>query len=114
MMPAKRLWTDADDTIIAERRARRASWDGIAATLCASRSAVIDRARLLGVPPLPPLLRAARLEATREPLKAGDPRAWAVLTEATLLAGTEYPYPPLDLADVEPDVADLAALRLAA
>lgn len=94
-MPPKRLWTADEDITIAERRAQHASWDGIAMVVRASRSAVIDRARRIGVPPLPPRPPAAPDQSQREPLPAGHPLAWAVLTEATLLAGADYPYPPL-------------------
>ena len=95
-MPAKRPWTREHDTHIATSRAARRPWDGIAADLLASRSAVIDRARALHVPPLPPLPRAPPEEpANREPLAPGHPTAWAVLTEASLLAATPYPFPPI-------------------
>ncbi len=97
-MPAKRLWTPQDDTTIRHRRAERMSLDGIAIVLHVSRSAVIDRARAIGVPPLPPLPRPEPGPATRDPLPAGDPIAWAVLTEGTLLAESAFPYPPLGYA----------------
>jgi hypothetical protein len=94
-MPPKRLWTPDEDTAIAAQRAARLAWDRIAAHARASRSAVIDRARALGVPPLMPLPSAPADESNRDPLPAGHPTAWAVLTEGTLLDATPYPYPPL-------------------
>ena len=90
-MPVKRLWTATEDRQIANARAARHSWDIISAALGFSRSSVIERARALGIPRLTPVPADPESEADREPLAAGDPLAWAVLTEGTLLEGTDYP-----------------------
>ncbi len=90
-MPVKRLWTTSDDRQIATARAARRSWDTIAANLGFSRSSVIERARALAIPRLTPLPPDPEIEADRDPLPAGDPLAWAVLTDGTLLEGTAYP-----------------------
>jgi hypothetical protein len=96
-MPRKRLWTAEEDRTLAAERAARRSWDHIGAALRASRSAVIDRAHRIGVPRLPPIPPRRNLaDPNRDALPAGDPIAWAVLTERTLLAAAPYPFPPLD------------------
>lgn len=89
-MPAKRHWTPTEDRRIAASRYLRRSWDRIATDLSASRSAVIERARLLGVPRLPPIPPDPVEDARREPLAPGHPTAWAVLTENTLLEGAPF------------------------
>ena len=92
-MPAKRQWTPTQDRRIAASRLLRRPWERIAADLGASRSAVIDRARLLGIPPLPPLPPAPVEDPNRDPMPTGHPVAWAVLTAGTALADT--PFEPL-------------------
>jgi hypothetical protein len=94
-MPAKRHWTAAEDGAIRAARAARRSWDSIAGALGISRSAVIERARLLGLSRLAPLPPAPGDETGRDPLPAGHPRAWSLLTAGTLLDGAPYPFPPL-------------------
>ncbi len=89
-MPAKRHWTPHEDRRIAAARMLCRSWDAIGADLAASRSAVIERARLLAIPPMPRRGGVAPDEAGREPLPAGHPRAWAVLTAGTLLAAHPF------------------------
>ncbi len=93
-MPPKRLWTAEEDAAIAARRARRASWEGIAREVRASRSAVIDRARLLGLPRQRPVAPVAEAPRLRGPLPPGHPLAWGAITAATLLDGAAYPFPP--------------------
>ena len=94
-MPAKRSWTAADDAAIRAARAARRPWDSLARELAASRSAVIDRARLLGLARLPPLPAPPPDPRHRDPLPAGHPESWSLLTAATVLDGAAYPYPPL-------------------
>ena len=92
-MPAKRSWNQREDLLLRHKRAARMSWDEIARNLTASRSTVIDRARLLGIPRLAPIPAEPTDDPPRDPLPAGHPIAWAVLTEGTLLADTRYPGP---------------------
>ena len=92
-MPAKRQWTPLEDRRIAASRILRRSWDRIATDLSVSRSALIDRARLLGIPRLEPIPPETIEDPNREPLPAGHPTAWAVLTAGTLLDGA--PFEPL-------------------
>ncbi len=92
-MPAKRQWTPLEDRRIAASRILRRSWDRIATDLSVSRSALIDRARLLGIPRLEPIPPETIEDPNREPLPTGHPTAWAVLTAGTLLDGA--PFEPL-------------------
>lgn len=89
-MPAKRHWTPAEDRRIAASRILRRSWDRIAADLQASRSAIVERAKILGIPPLPPIQAEPAPDPHREPLPTGHPTAWAVLTGGTLLDGAPF------------------------
>lgn len=93
-MPTKLLWTDARDTCIRRLRAEGASWDTIAAAIQVSRWSAIERGRLIGArapekPEPPPA------DLAREPLPAGHPLTWGLLTQGTVLEGTAYPWPPL-------------------
>ena len=97
-MPAPLTWTAPRDTLLRRLRADGQSWEGIAAQMRISRWAVVERGRRIGarkleLPPAPP---AADLG--REPLPAGHPIAWQILTAGTLLADSHYPYPPLPVA----------------
>ena len=108
------VWTDHRDTILRTLREQGRSWDVIAAVFRISRWAAIERARKIGAHiPLPPRTpREPTAPGNREPLPAGHPLAWQVLTEGTLLAGTAYPYPP---PPIEPEAEEEAApLALAA
>ncbi len=90
------VWTDQRDTILRTLREQGRSWDVIAAVFRISRWAAIERARKIGAHiPLPPRIPREPDAGNREPLPAGHPLAWQILTEGTLLAGTAYPYPPL-------------------
>ena len=92
-MPRRLLWTEAQDSQIRRLRTEGASWDTIAAVLGMARWTVIDRGRRIGAlrPPrqcvLPPE------DPARDPLPAGHPRSWSVLTAGTVLEGTPYPLP---------------------
>lgn len=96
-MPAPLVWSPGSDHALARLRAERRSWDTIARALGVSRWAAIERAKAIGAhaPRHPQDRPAPRAEPGREPLPAGHPVAWAVLTEGTLLAATPYPYPPM-------------------
>jgi hypothetical protein len=86
------IWTPLADLTVLEMRGRFAPWPMIARHLQVGRSAVIERARSLGIPPktrLPPakpVLRAPRID--RPPLPPGHPVTWGAITD-----GTPYPYP---------------------
>jgi hypothetical protein len=107
------VWTELRDRALRTLREQGKSWDLIATALGMSRWAAIERARAIGahipLPPRPP--RPEKGPGGREPLPAGHPLAWQVLTEGTLLAGEAYPYPPLPPVEEEEEPA---ALRLAA
>lgn len=89
-MPAKRHWTPIEDSQIAASRLLRRTWDALAIDLQASRTALIEHARTLGIPRNPPPDSEPADEADREPLPAGHPTAWTVLTEGTSLAGSPF------------------------
>lgn len=95
-MPIKLHWTEDRDSCLRRLRAEGASWDRIAATLGISRWSAIERGRLLGAvaPPRPP---PPPPDLGREPLPAGHPTSWNLLTAGTLLEGTAYPWPPLGI-----------------
>ena len=92
-MPKKLVWTAAQDTQIRRLRAEGASWDTVATILGLARWTVIDRGRRIGA------LRPQRQsvlpqdDLARDPLPAGHPRSWGVLTAGTVLEGTPYPLP---------------------
>ena len=92
-MPLKLRWTNAQDTRIRQLRAEGATWDAIAAALCLTRSAVIERGRRIGARPPPPEFVAEPEDPHRGPLPAGHPRTWGVLNAGTVLAGEPYPSP---------------------
>jgi len=98
-MPLKHYWAPADDEALRTRCANRQSWDEIAAVLGVSRSTARERGRAIGArrpAPATPLPDAVTLgDPNRDPLPAGHPIAWAVLTEDTALAGAASPWPPL-------------------
>jgi hypothetical protein len=91
-------WTPAMDSRMCRMRLDGLSWAAIAGALHLSRDAVTARGRRLGLQrPLAPAPAAApEMDLSREPLPAGHPIAWDLLVEGTCLAGTPYPYPPLN------------------
>ncbi len=92
-MPAKLVWTEAQDTQIRRLRAEGASWDMIAAILGLARWTVIERGRRIGARRPPREFVAPSEDLHREPLPAGHPRSWGAITEDTVLADTPYPLP---------------------
>lgn len=98
-MPRKHYWTPAEDEVLRVHRANRQSWDEIAAALGISRSTARDRGRAIGArrptPGRPGPDPEMLADPNRDPLAAGHPIAWAVLTEGTTLAGAASPWPPL-------------------
>ena len=93
-MPERLDWTPAADATILTMRAYGATWSTIGEKLGLSRNSVIERGRRINALGGPRnLTRPARppvAEPNREPLAAGHPTAWSVLTEGTLLDGTLY------------------------
>ena len=105
-MPTPLVWTEPRDTILFTLRAEGRSWDAIAAVLGISRWATIERGRKLGAQKPPPSLAAAAFaDGAREPLPAGHPMSWGAITAGTLLDGATYPYPPIDGAAPDMDLA---------
>ena len=92
-MPKKFIWTDAQDSQIRRLRAEGASWDTIAAILGLTRWAIIERGRRIGARPPPREFVPPPEDPSRDPLPAGHPRSWGVLTAGTVLEDTPYPLP---------------------
>jgi hypothetical protein len=92
-MPHILPWTQPMDARLQRLRREGAPWRAIAAELRLSPLAVRARGRRLGladwspadVPGAPP----AREDLHRPPLPAGDARAWDILTQGTVLEGTD-------------------------
>ena len=91
-MPIRLHWSEATDLKLRRLRAEGASWDAIAAALGVSRWTAIERGRLIGAQRPPPDYRA-KPNLAREPLPAGHPQSWGLLTRGTALDGARYPYP---------------------
>ncbi len=95
MPPAERgrpEWSAARDLRLRRLRAEGAGWPAIAADLGVSADVARERGRRIGArPPAAAAAAPAGEDPGRAPLPAGDPRAWALLTEGTVLAGTSWP-----------------------
>jgi len=85
-------WTAPRDFRLRQMRMEGAAWEEIADALAVTPDAAIAQADRIGAQQPPPGL-TAREDLAREPLAAGHPRAWGVLTQGTWLAGTRYPMP---------------------
>jgi hypothetical protein len=92
-MPKKLCWTAAQDLTIRRMRIEGSTWDTIAAALGVSRYTAIARGRQIGALRPPPEAGPVPEDPRREPLSAGHPRSWAVITDGTLLEGSPYPLP---------------------
>ena len=92
-MPMKLIWTDAQDTQIRRLRMEGASWDMIATILGLARWTTIERGRHIGARPPPREFVSPPEDPARDPLPAGHPRTWNVLTVGTVLENTPYPLP---------------------
>jgi hypothetical protein len=92
-MPKKLAWTAAQDLQLKRLRAEGASWEAISAALDVSRWAAIERARRIGARRPPPEFVPPPEDPARDPLPAGHPRSWGMLTAGTLLEGCPYPLP---------------------
>lgn len=89
-------WSAHADQQLRQMRDHGQTWHVIASQLKAGRSAVIERARRLGIPPTPspPSCPAPRpCRADRACMPPGHPLTWAAITAGTILDGEPYPYP---------------------
>ena len=85
-------WSAPTDSRLRRMRLDGASWDAIAEALAVSPEAASARAERIGArrpPPGGPMSD----DPAREPLPAGHPDTWGVLTKGTWLEGTRYPAP---------------------
>ncbi len=86
------IWTPLADMTVVQMRGIGTPWPVIARHLKVGRSAVIERARSLGIPskkrlPQPePVMRIPRID--RPPLPPGHPVTWGAITD-----GIPYPHP---------------------
>jgi hypothetical protein len=93
MATTSETWTVPSDYRLRRLRLEGESWEAIAEALAISPEAARVRAeRIRARPPSPSL--TLRDDPAREPLPAGHPRAWGVLTQGTWLDGTHYPTLP--------------------
>jgi hypothetical protein len=92
-MPRKVVWTNARDSQIRRLRAEGDSWDTIATVLGFSRWTVIERGHRIGASCPPREFVPAPEDRAREPLPAGHPRSWGVITAGTVLANVPYALP---------------------
>jgi hypothetical protein len=96
-MPQRLQWSESADAYLIQLRAEGATWDAIARALRLSRWAVIGRGGALRARRTPPRLAppAPRdlLDPAREPLPAGHPTSWGLITAGTLLEGSPYAAP---------------------
>lgn len=87
-------WTAPVDFRLRRMRLEGASWEAIAESLAVSEGAARARADQIAAHRPSPGLAVAE-DPGREPLAAGHPQAWGVLTQGTWLAGTRYPTPAI-------------------
>jgi hypothetical protein len=92
-MPSKIIWTDAQDSQIRRLRMEGASWDTIATILNLTRWTVIDRGRRIGAQRPPRDFIPPPEDPGRDPLPAGHPRSWGVITAGSVLEDEVYPMP---------------------
>jgi hypothetical protein len=93
-MPASAFgkgWTDALDARLRRMRLEGASWADIAMSLMVTREMARERGRRIGAPRPQRVTGTPREDLARPPLPPGHPRAWGLLTEGTVLAGTPWP-----------------------
>jgi hypothetical protein len=96
-MPARRVWTAAQDRALLEMRAAGRTWDACGWALGVSRNAVIGRVDRLkhrgAVFYAPPPPTPTPVREDRPALCAGHPLSWGLLTAGTVLEGAAYPFP---------------------
>jgi hypothetical protein len=85
------MWTAALDARLRRLRAEGAGWPAIAAALDVSADMARERGRRIGARPPQTAPAAPAEDPGRPPLPPGDPRAWALLTQGTVLAGIDWP-----------------------
>ena len=92
MTTSTETWTAPRDFRLRLMRLEGATWEEIADVLAVSPGAAVARAdRIRARRPSSGLVTGE--DPAREPLAAGHPRTWGVLTQGTWLAGTRYPMP---------------------
>jgi hypothetical protein len=96
-MPQAREWTQDADRVICEMRGAGETWAAIGRELGLSRNTVIERGRRLRAfaPPRPPPVLKDADEAelddpNRQPLRAGHPLTWGLLTDAPFPGEDEH------------------------
>ncbi len=97
--PGYRLtWTQQADQRLAKMREQGASLRCMARAFGLSRSVITARARTIGLEipnrPMPAPKPAAELPENRDPLPAGHPISWGLITKGTSLEGSPYTPPP--------------------
>jgi hypothetical protein len=92
-MPRRVVWTNAQDCNIRRLRVEGASWDTIAAVLGFTRWTVIERGHRIGASSPPREFVPPPEDRAREPLPAGHPRSWGVITAGTVLENVPYDLP---------------------
>jgi hypothetical protein len=92
-MPRRLVWTNAQDGQIRRLRVEGASWDAIAAALGFTRWTVIERGHRIGAESPPREFVQPPEDRAREPLPAGHPRSWGVITAGTVLENVPYGLP---------------------
>ena len=84
------IWTTARDFRLRLMRLEGDGWEEIAKALAVPREAAMARADRIGAAQS----RNGQTmhdDPARDPLPAGHPRSWSVLTQGTWLTGTRYP-----------------------
>jgi hypothetical protein len=99
LMPAPRVWTEAERQQIIASRDRGEVWDDIAPRFGVHRATLIDAAKKLGV--WTPDKRTYEVTASPRPfadrdrnwwpLPPGHEVTWGAITRGTCLEGVEYP-----------------------
>ena len=92
MTVSNEFWSAPRDFRLRLMRLEGATWEAIAEALAVAPGSVVARAYRIGVRQ-PPKGLVVFEDPAREPLPAGHPQAWSVLTEGTWLAGSRYPMP---------------------
>ncbi len=88
-------WSEARDGVLRRLRAEGQGWPEIGAALGVSADVARERARRIGAKRLTAVVipdnDPALNDPARDPLPAGHPRAWGLLTLGTVLCGTPWP-----------------------
>ena len=86
-------WTPPRDAQMRRLRMEGATWAEIGLSLGVTAEMARERGRRIGAPRRPATAAQPPREEdqARPPLPPGHPRAWRLLTEGTLLAGSPWP-----------------------